>query len=869
MKARAAYRRVLEVLMCLCATTAWGQGNLLTAGDFETTVAPWHCHQQDGARASAAVEAVEGAHGSKAARVTITNAGAPNHVQFSAGFEASRLAPREPYRLTFLAKADPPRAFSVHLIGAQKPWTNAGLRRDLQVGPKWQQFDLLLRAKPVRQPIVRVDFFLGETQGDVWIDHVILQRADIAGPAEPDGPRVDRRGYTVEFDKQGAVARLVHKTTGRLLVGGLQPAPAYEIAVRKAGQDAILSGRDARSIQVRRETDACIFTAQHDHCRVTYGARFGQDRLDMSISVEPEADTTVTAVSYPILHCPAKLGDASADDAVLYPRCDGGLIEDPLNAMGGQGLSELYPGPLSCQLMAYYDSAAGVSLASYDTSGRPKRFTCELGVDLRLSISHLFPRVPGRSVELPSAARIALFQGSWYEAARLYRERMRDIAPWCAKTLGQRKDMPEWLERGAMVTVYNPRATTQQGTLRFSPEGLAEFISQLTETYGLPMVPNNRGWEREGEWTGQEYFPPYPSEDRFRQDAQIIHRLGGQGMIMLSGYRWTIEKARPDKTIYDSSDTFEREVKPYVTCAADGETPSVFTSSRENDFRGRKYARLCPATEFAKQTIVDAALRCVTAGYTVMHFDQEVSGPASTGLCYSGTHGHEPGYGPWMYRDMADLLARIREACEPVDADFVLSMEEPNELFIPWLNLCQSRPNGLTTEFPMRPPLTRVVPLFSFLYHDYLVGWTAFYPWRSAGRPTYSLARGFSAGMMPGLHWESTIRWPSEARKTFDTMLANCNRAYGGPAREYLIFGRMLKPLPLSVPERTFDLGERFGSIRVPAISHSVWELPDGRRAVVLINPEGEDQQVELPGSDQSVTVPALDVAVVDLPPAG
>lgn len=336
-------------------------------------------------------------------------------------------------------------------------------------------------------------------------------------------------------------------------------------------------------------------------------------------------------------------------------------------------------------------------------------------------------------------------------------------------------------------------------------------------------------------------------------------------MIMLSGYRWTIDKPQPDGSVHSNQERFDREVHRFVTHDADGRTPLTWTSEKKNDWHGTKYARLCPATAFAQDTITEAAVACVKAGYPIIHFDQEVSGPAASSFCGSALHGHEPGYGRWMHEAMASLFARIRQECAVLDTDFALSIEEPNELYIPWLNLCQSRPNGLTNQFPMRKPLTRVVPLFSYLYHDFLVGWIAFYPWRSQGHAPYSLAKGFAAGMMPGLHRESLNRWPEAAQQAFKQMLRNCCRVYAGAGRDYLMFGRMLKPLVLDVPVRDLNLGESFGSIRVPAVANSVWELEDGRRAAVLFNPERQEWALEVPGAEIQVTVPALDAVVVPL----
>ncbi|RMF87678.1 MAG: hypothetical protein D6741_20260 [Planctomycetota bacterium] len=262
------------------------------------------------------------------------------------------------------------------------------------------------------------------------------------------------------------------------------------------------------------------------------------------------------------------------------------------------------------------------------------------------------------------------------------------------------------------------------------------------------------------------------------------------------------------------------------------------TSDQPNDWHGRKWSRMCRATEFAKQTIVDAARYFVQNGYSVIHFDQECSGGYDASICWSDQHGHPPGHGRWIHLAMADLYERIVDACEPLDPDFMLSMEEPNELYLPWLNLCQSRPFGITSEWPVVPPATRSVPLFLYLYHENLIGWAAFYPWKSAGRPCYSVAKGFSIGQMPGLTpFDAFGRMTSENRERLLTLFTNCATAYRTFAHDYLVWGRMEKPLPLRIPVRELSMANA-APLHVPAVSHSVWSLDDGRVGVVLINPE-------------------------------
>lgn len=852
--------------LALLTQTAIAQRNLLPDGAFENGFEPWCCGQEKSAKATGTVEAMSGERTGQAAKIVVTQSERPNHVQVTCSFASSTLVPQQVYRLSFAAKAEPARSFHVCLIGQNRPWGGVGLRKNLSVGTEWQPQEILFRAREPKQETVKLDFFLGAEVGAFWFDDVVLVAVTATARTQVTGPVIETESWQVRFSEKGAVGQVSHKPSQTSLTGGYELPPAYELTVRTGDTTQTIPSTAATSVTSAGDAAKRQFTFVHEDMTVvcTAARNLETGLLEFNLSVDNRGGGAITDVRYPILICPAKLGDRSEDDAVLYPKCDGGLIENPLEAMRTKrALNQTYPGPLSCQLMAYYDPTAGVYLATYDAAGHAKKFNCVMGLDLKLSITHLFPIAPGADVEIAYPTVLGTFTGDWYAAAEIYR-RWSSRQAWCAKTLLQRPDTPEWVKRGAMVTCYNPRPN-KAGVRRFDPKGLHTFLKAMQDDFGLPTVPNNRGWEQYGEWCGQEYWPPYPSVEGFRQDAEIIQNLGHYGMIMLSGYRWTIDKQLGGDKVHSNQELFDREIVKHVTYEADGETPKTWTSEKPRSWRGLKYARLCPATRFAEDTVVEIAERCVESGYPVIHFDQEVSGSASSSYCGHRNHGHPPGYGPWIHEALARMYQRLRDTCAPLHPDFTLSMEEPNELYIPWLNICQSRPNGLTNEFPLNPPMTRVVPLFSYLYHDYLVGWIAFYPWRSAGRPTYTLANGFCAGMMPGLHRESVNRIKDpEKREQFNTMLRNCSKVYAGSAREYLTFGKMHKPLKLKVPVRQFNMGKRYGITSVPAVSNSVWELPDGRKAVVLVNPEAEVHTIALPGLGKTVSVPPFDMLLVE-----
>jgi hypothetical protein len=103
---------------------------------------------------------------------------------------------------------------------------------------------------------------------------------------------------------------------------------------------------------------------------------------------------------------------------------------------------------------------------------------------------------------------------------------------------------------------------------------------------------------------------------------------------------------------------------------------------------------------------------------------------------------------------------------------------------------------------------------------------------------------------MPGLVPPQNLSFASPERgDQFFTLFTRCMEGYRTFAHDYLVWGRMEKPLKLRIPQR--ELPWRTGGgqqqvLTVPAVSHSAWTLEDGRGAVVFVNPELQAHTLEV-----------------------
>lgn len=143
------------------------------------------------------------------------------------------------------------------------------------------------------------------------------------------------------------------------------------------------------------------------------------------------------------------------------------------------------------------------------------------------------------------------------------------------------------------------------------------------------------------------------------------------------------------------------------------------------------------------------------------------------------------------------------------------------------------------------------IPLFSYLYHDYAIGYggdsAAVGP---AKNPWYVRchAMNLAAGRTPGAAVWMGQRNALSAHPDQITMLRNHTRLLESRAKECLMLGRMLHPYELDVPRLhyTFEAGGKKHELERPAVLTSSWLSPAGNIGHLLVNASDALQPVSL-----------------------
>jgi len=596
-----------------------------------------------------------------------------------------------------------------------------------------------------------------------------------------------------------------------------------------------------------------------------------------SLSLRNGAGLAVTDVQFPFVVCPYRLGGGRGTEALLQPFGPGVLIERPRpqdlrpdcphtwQMRPENGAATHYPGVTMAQFLAYYNDRAGLFLSCRDTEGRIKLIMpVHRGHGLRLGLCHVgdWPRRGERSLEYDIV--LGSFAGDWYEAAELYRQWSLK-QPWAAEPLCRRRDVPAWLLDSPPHIILRIQGELDEGPAEPNEEFLpyrkaVPPLEALSRRLGAPLVPVIMSWERAGPWVYPDCFPPAGGEDSLREFTRMARERGWHVGTFCNGTRWVTAHFWSG---YDGTDYFERHGGERSVCRTHTGEPwrEVWDAAWRPSYTaclGASQTRRI-ARRFVR-TLADMGLDWI------QFLDQNVG--CCTFPCYAAYHDHPPLPGRWMTERMEELAGCFREvAARELERTggrrhMAFSVEMPvNEYFLRHFQICDIRviPPGHNAAGHFGSvfgALSRFVPLYHYLYHEFILMQGGFglgpEPYHLPIRNAYNLVVGEIPGaVMKGdgtllnLDTANWAPWDIEVGSNEDAlaMLAAATALRRGPAAEFLVYGRMLPPAPIEgIRVMRWQHAGRDHSI--PAVFHAAWQAPDGRFGLALANWTAEPQQV-------------------------
>lgn len=658
------------------------------------------------------------------------------------------------------------------------------------------------------------------------------------------------------------------------------PRALFTLRFRAAdGAPTDLSALSARAFAATREEgngETRLSLAYTDldgrpvNVRVTVRCPHNEPTTYWSLSLTNGTGLRLDHIDFPTVVTPNDLVATGGDARVFWPGMEGVVVED-LSLREGfwwkwrpiehptMGWIGLYPSSCPMQFMAYYGREAGLYLAAHDPESHPKGVEYHPHPQGGIFLDYrLFPGgVIAPEYAMPYEMALGAFTGDWHDAAERYRAWLETSPMPRPPRLAENPALPDWFQESPVVVTYPVRGTKDLGDM--TPNEYYPYTKALPALEALSKQFDSRvlallmHWEGSAPWSPPYVWPPYGGTEDFSTFVAALHAGGNLAGLYASGTGYTI-RSNTDPSFTKEKEFEELHLLDIVTRAPDG-TPA------ENGVCAGPNAQrigydMCPANEWVKDTVSREVAKILPSGVDYLqYFDQNLGG--SCYRCYATTHGHAPGPGLWQNAAMADIYRRIQELVARSGRKVLIGCEAAAaEPFIPYLLFNDNR-------FHLNLHAGTPVPAYAYVHHEYLNnfmgnqnGVSAFVdiprsPLNLHQRAALSFVQGdFLTAVLKGggkLCWEWGGSWDAEGpdHDSVAALLRNLNAWRRGAGKPYLLYGRMLKPFPVTGDYEIPIITPRDQRIPFRSVFTTRWQA-GGKTAQVLVNYTPEPQRVTL-----------------------
>ena len=672
---------------------------------------------------------------------------------------------------------------------------------------------------------------------------------------------------SVTFDIGRASVTSVIINGGEWVAGEL---PLFRFCLRDKGGEALtVSAFDAKS---REETEnGAVYSGfEGIPARVTVSLTDEGGDAAWRIAVDPNTDELCAEwVDFPLV-CLPPLAENGGDGEILYPYNEGALVRNIKTReessfchrepeYPSKGSYSVFPNMICSQMLAYLRGDCGLYMGAHDKSrgvkgvdfypaegGVAMEFRLYCGVDFGETYNPDFPVV------------WAAVGGAWESAAERYRLWLESALPENVKKIKENPRLPEWYKDSPLVLTYPVRGT--HDTDEMKPNRMypyvnvlptVERISELTKSKLMVLLMH---WEGTAPWAPPYVWPPFGGEEGFFELRDRLHERGDLLGVYCSGFGYTLKSNLIDG--YDKTEECAERGLGAAMCAAPNGEVQISNICRSQ----RSGYDICPASVAGEKLLMEAYAPLFESGIDYSQILDQNHGGGQY-FCYSRDHGHPPVPGAWMTEKMQKMLESWQDSAK----NMLFGCESAAaEAFMGNLLFSDNR-------FELNYHIGRPVPLYAYLYHEYLrnfMGNQVSNPAvcdDNADSLAYRIAYSFSAGDSLTLilnqdggvmsHWgkvKDEERVSDNGRiLRFVASLCEFYREKG----EYLFDGRMIGAEPVECESFEFRHRKTGQPILVPAIHTSAWLKKDGERVQLLINPFTRDISCRVGGRE--LTVPA------------
>lgn len=575
-------------------------------------------------------------------------------------------------------------------------------------------------------------------------------------------------------------------------------------------------------------------------------------------------------VELPKICLPRLIDNNPQGGRILFPYNEGMLITDESALpryepeFPSSGAYFIFPNMVCSQFMAYLFDDASLYIGAHD----PKRafkgvdfypFGDGVAMQMRLYSGKNYGE--DFATDYPIVWQAST--GNWMDVAEIYRSWFEINLPPRVVKIKENKSLPSWYKKSPLVVTYPVRGTHDMDEMEpnalFPYTNALPILKKIKEGTQCQIMALLMHWEGTAPWAPPYVWPPFGGEDEFNKFKDALHKNGDLLGVYCSGFGYTKQSTLIDS--YNCEEKIKNENVLEGVCHSPQNKPELGRTCCPYQRYGYD---ICPASRRGREILDEAYLPLLKSGVDyVQVLDQNHGGGQY--MCYARDHGHPPMPGEWMTSNMQKLLSEWNNLAPNMLFGCESAASEP---FIGNLLMSDNR-------FELNYPFGKVVPLYAFLYHEYVRNFMG----NQCGCPfepkydtlRYRLAYSFSIGDIMTLiiapngklmtHWGThDFESAPDMEKTL-LFIKNVMKFYNGVAKKYLYSGRMSASSNVKCEEIDIPMFRGRAFARVPRLLFSSWETEDGKIAHIVVNPE--DVPVKFSIGNESYEAPPLNAMLI------
>lgn len=638
-----------------------------------------------------------------------------------------------------------------------------------------------------------------------------------------------------------------------------EPSPLFKLRLlRNDGEKLLLSSTEFTFVSKNKNsaTYACNKeTASFDlkNLTVTCFIKTVKGELTWKIAVTGIASNALLEwVDYPCLTFPTLIeNDASRGGKVLLPYNEGALISNEYTReknwfryrepeFPSEGLYTIFPNMLCSQFISYLWSDFSLYIGAHDRKRGIKHIDYKpvdggVALLMRVYCGLNF----GQNYSMPFPIVTAITDSDWTAPCDRYRKWFTSALPKGVKKITENENLPAWYKENPLIVAYPVRGVHDMDEMK--PNALYPYINALPVIDEIQKATNAKimallmHWEGSAPWAPPYVWPPYGGTKNFLQFHKKLKEKGNLLGVYCSGFGYTIQSNLIAK--YNMSSEYEHKNLSSGMCSSiTGEIKSTICTAQRQGYD------ICPVSKTGKRLLKKAYTPLFKSGIDYSQILDQNHGGGQY-FCYSKNHNHPPAPGEWMTKNMQSMLSSWNKLAPNMLFGCESSASEP---FIGNLLFSDNR-------FELNYLLGRPVPVFAYLYHEYLRNFMGNQVCNTLSTTTdtlrYRIAYSFSIGdsmtvvlspngdLLP--HWgyrEKKNRPDKQKTLRFIKTLTDFYHKQGKP---FLDCGKMIRPLEVICEDVTFD-NDEVGATVLPKLLTSAWEDELGNRVQFIVNPFDE-----------------------------